>query len=228
MLDRYKVILFDADDTLLDFKANEHASLELIFKKIKYPLTNVIRNEFVKINRDLWYKYEQGAISREAVINSRFQILFDNLGIQENGKEIGAMYTEVLGMGSQMIDSALNVCNALYKSHDLYIVTNGSTDMQVKRLNASGLNEYMKGIFISESVKHQKPSRYFFNYVFTTIDCFDLSRTIIVGDSLSSDIQGGINSGIDTCWFNPDSTRNMTDLNPTYEISSLDDLFYIE
>lgn len=226
-MNKYDVLLLDVDDTLLDFKANEYISLEEVFKAQNYTLNDDIRKLYGSINKKLWEEYEQGKVSRDTVVNTRFEKLFEVLGVKVNGEELEYIYRESLGNGAQLIDGALDICKDLSKSHQLCVVTNGVFETQIKRLKASGLYTYMNDIFISDFVGHQKPSKEFFDYVFKELGDIDLSRVIIIGDSLSSDIQGGINAGISTCFFNKDKVENKTSIKPTYEVDSLEDILNI-
>lgn len=221
---RYEILLFDADDTLLDFRKNEYEALRVVFKAMQYQFNKRTYMLYRQINHMLWEQYEKGKITRETVLNSRFSLLFEQLGVTVNGAKVEALYRHELGTGAHVIDGALEICRELADLYNLYVVTNGVYETQVIRLKASGLSAYMQNIFVSDTIGYQKPSYAFFSHVFEFIPRTPLTRILIIGDSLSSDIQGGLNAGIDTCWFNPSKQPKQANINPTYEISSLHEL----
>lgn len=224
---RYKTLLFDADNTLFDFHACEREALRLTFEKYKINLTEEIADIYQRINVGLWKQYEQGLKSREEVIYSRFGHLFEEIGIEADGVAFEDDYQALLGMQHVMIDGAEEVIKALYQEYDLYIVTNGVTATQYRRLKDSGLDRYMKKIFVSEETGYQKPMIEYFNYCFERIEGFEKDKAIIIGDSLSSDMKGGNNAGIATCWYNPDRVENHTDIRIDYEIRELTELYQV-
>lgn len=227
MLKRYQTLLFDVDDTLLDFGAAEKAALRLLFIDQNIPLTAEIEADYKKINQQLWSSFEQGILSRDEVVNTRFSLLFKEYGQVVDGAALEKKYRSYLNEGSQLVQGAFELISTLQNQFDLYIVTNGISKTQDKRLRASGLFPLFKGIFVSEDTGYQKPMKEFFEYVFDRIPNFSADQGLIIGDSLSSDIKGGLLAGLDTCWFNPERKPNETDINPTYQIQKLDELFQI-
>lgn len=221
----YKTLLFDADDTLLDFHKTEEAALASAFAACQIPLTPQVKALYHEINQNLWKRFERGEIDRNTVVYTRFQKLFDALGIQADGRAFEDDYQARLGEGAFLIDGALEVYCELSKTCDLYIVTNGVSKTQRSRLSASGLLPYTKGVFISEDAGCQKPMKEFFDYVFSHIPGIDPSRAMIIGDSLTSDIRGGNHAGIDTCWYNPKGLSNNAGCTVTYEIRQLSELY---
>ena len=222
---KYDVLLFDADDTLLDFRANEQESLAMVFQELGYGLDEETRALYKTINSDLWRRYEQGDISRQQVLETRFEILFERLGATVDGRNAEKIYRRALGTGSHLIEGAYELCKELAKNHQLYIVTNGVYHTQIQRLKASGLSALMRNVFVSEAIGAPKPSSAFFDYVFANIPSASSKRMLIIGDSLSSDIAGGIGAGIDTCWYNPYDDENNTNFEPTYTIRALSEIF---
>ncbi|MHB8130057.1 MAG: YjjG family noncanonical pyrimidine nucleotidase [Mobilitalea sp.] len=222
---RIQTILFDADNTLFDFSACEQEALNLTFKKYGYKLNEEVFNTYERINVGLWKLYELGEMDRNTVIYSRFGLLFKEIGIEDDGIIFEDDYQELLGMQHFFIEDAAEVVEYLYQKYDLYIVTNGVTATQLRRLKDSKMEQYMKKIFVSEETGYQKPMKEYFDYCFDRIDNFDKSKTIIIGDSLSSDIKGGNNAGITTCWYNPLLQENKTDAKVDYEIRHLKELY---
>jgi len=226
-MSNYQTILFDADGTLLDFEAAQRKALKQVFKNHNYTLDEKVKNVYYKINSALWKQYEEGTVSRDDVIYTRFGKLFDTVGIDGDGVAFEDEYQELLGQGHEVIEGAIEVLENLRNTHELYIVTNGVTRTQFSRLKASKLDVYMKDIFVSEATGFQKPMKEYFDYCFERIPGIDLKRTIIVGDSLSSDIMGGNNAGIDTCWYNPEHVPCDIKVQIDYEIRELSELYKI-
>ena len=223
----YKTLLFDIDDTLLDFGASEQAALNRLFEEQGFPLTFEVEKQYRAINQGLWKAFEEGKINRDEVINTRFSRLFHEYGKVVDGALLGGSYSSFLAEGHELVEGALELITSLKSKFDLYIVTNGVSKTQDKRLRASGLHPLFKDIFVSEDTGYQKPMKEFFDYVFDRIPDVDPTQTLIIGDSLSADIRGGYLAGIDTCWFNPKMKTNETGIVPTYEIQKLEELHEI-
>lgn len=226
-MSKYKTLLFDIDDTLLDFSSAENEALHRLFAENGLGLTIEIENHYKEINRGLWSAFERGEVSREDVVNTRFERLFNAYGKNTDSKRLGMRYQQFLAENHDLIEGASELINSLASDFDLYIVTNGVSKTQYKRLHESGLYPFFKDIFVSEDTGYQKPMKEYFDYVFSHITSLDQSSTLIIGDSLSSDIKGGLNAGIHTCWFNPDQKVNYTQEQPVYEIKHLAELHRI-
>ena len=221
---RYKILLFDLDDTLLDFGANEADSLSSLFQQHGYAFTDEIFNTYEDINKKLWSDYEKGKIKLDDVLNSRFSQTLLKLGISGVGHDWENQYRELLGNGSQLIEGALDLCQSLSASHRMFVITNGVTQTQIKRLKQAGLYDFFEDVFDSQSVGFQKPSKEFFDFVTSHINNFDINEALIIGDSLNTDIKGGILAGIDTCWFNKKLQKGSVEIQSTYVISNLTEL----
>lgn len=221
---RFQTLLFDADNTLLDFDACEKEALKLVFEQHQYPLNEEIYQLYKEMNIELWKLYELGKMDRHTVIYSRFGMLFKKIGIQDDGIAFEDDYQKLLGMQHFLMEDSLAVIAELQPEFDLYIVTNGVTVTQLQRFRESKLDTYMKKIFVSEETGYQKPMKEYFDYCFERIDGFERSKAMIIGDSLSSDMRGGNNAGITTCWYNPNRLENHTDVKVDYEIRHLNEL----
>jgi 2-haloacid dehalogenase len=224
---RYRTLLFDVDDTLLDFGAAERHALRLLFEEHAFPFTPETEAAYRRINQELWHSFERGAISRDEVLQSRHSRLFGEFGREVDGAKLDRTFSRHLEAGHQLVNGAFELIVSLQDDYGLYLVTNGVSRIQDKRLRGAGLHPLFKGIFVSEDTGYQKPMKQYFDYVFARIPGFSAPETLIIGDSLSADIQGGHGAGLDTCWFNPGAKPQGHGVTPTYEIRRLDDLHRI-
>jgi 2-haloacid dehalogenase len=220
----YKILLFDLDDTLLDFGANEIDSLNKLFHEHGYAFSDELFRIYNSVNKQLWTDYENGNIALDEVLNSRFSATLLKLGKTVDGMEWENQYRELLGNGHQLMEGALELCQSLSVSHRLFIITNGITKTQIKRLKQAGLHRFFEDIFDSQSIGFQKPSKEFFDYVMDHIKDFKIREALIIGDSLTTDIKGGLLSGIDNCWINTKSEICPAEIQSTYTITSLAEL----
>lgn len=227
MMAKYKFLLFDLDDTLLDFGAAEDFALHRLFEEEGIVLTTDIEEQYRKINNSLWKLFEEGSITRDEVITTRFAKLFSLYEKQVDGKLYDDKYRYHLAECKTFIEGAWELINNLATQYQLYIVTNGVSATQYKRLDITGLAPLFDNVFVSEDTGFQKPMLGYFEYVFERIPNFKKEEALIIGDSFSADIIGGINAGIDTCWFNQHNKVIETDSKPTYEIQKLQQLYTI-
>ena len=223
----YKILLFDLDDTLLDFAANETDALSKLFQMHGYNLSEELLGVYNSVNKKLWVDYENGDIVLADVLNSRFSKTMSKLGIEVDGVEWEKEYRELLGNGCQLMEGALEICQSLSSTHRLFIITNGITKTQIKRLKQSGLYVFFEDVFISQSIGFQKPTLEFFDYVMSHIKDFDIKEALIIGDSLNTDIKGGLLTGIDTCWVNRNSIESFPEIQSTYTVGSLGEVYDI-
>ncbi|MFS0784274.1 YjjG family noncanonical pyrimidine nucleotidase [Bacillus sp. 1P06AnD] len=224
----YQTLLFDVDDTLLDFGAAEQTALRSLFDHQQLLFTSEMESRYKEINQGLWRLFEQGEIGRDEVVHTRHSSLFREFGREVDGVLMEKVYRGFLEQGHQLMNGAMELISELnQQQYDLYIVTNGVSSTQNRRLRDSGLFPLFKDIFVSEATGFQKPMKEYFDYVFARIPDFREEQGLIIGDSLSADIKGGQAAGLDTCWFNPKMKANDTEIVPTYEIHSLEELYAI-
>ena len=176
------------------------------------------------INAAHWKRLELGEISREEVKVGRYRELFETIGVECDPVKATAYYESMLAIGHYFMPGAPELLGELYRKYRLYIVSNGTAKVQEGRIGSSGITKYMDGIFISQILGANKPDKQFFDICFAEIPDFSLSETVIIGDSLSSDIKGGINAGITTVWFNPKGIENDSDIKPDYTINELSEV----
>lgn len=228
----YNTILLDADDTLLDFAKSEALALEKSLGNHNLPYSPRTDALYQSINRELWAAFEQQLVTKEALMETRFALLFKAMGIYDQDDlesvAFNREYLENLGDGTFLMEHAEEACRQLTAlGCKLYIVTNGVSRTQHRRINRSAIEPYLSGLFVSEDSGSQKPMKEYFDYVFQRIPNFNPSQTLMVGDSLSSDIKGGANAGLSTCWYNPTHKPNLNGPIPTYEIEDLLELPFI-
>ena len=217
-------LLMDLDDTILDFHKTEHIAIENTLRHFGIQPTPDTIALYKQINQDHWQLFEQGKITRKQVNEGRFTVLFQQLGKEVDGQYCADYYLSQLGMTYDFLPGAEEVVRRLAGKYRLFIASNGNERVQTPRLAHSGLNDLIEKAFISETLGENKPSKAYFDLCFAQIPDFDPARAIMVVDRLSSDIQGGINAGIRTCWFNPSRQANTTDILPDYEIEALSQL----
>ncbi len=218
---RYEIILLDADETLLDFNRAEKEAVEGVLQEYGLPCPKDAWQRYHQINEALWRRYERGEIQRQQIWKIRFETLFQELGIQNAPDYLvfNQSYQTWVGKGAYPLTGAVECCKKLSDMGcRLYIVTNGSSNTQFTRIEASGLSQYILRTFVSEETGYQKPMKEYFDYVFARIPDFSKEKTLLVGDSLTSDIAGGRTAGVDTCWFSPQGGANPA---PTYIIDDL-------
>ena len=202
-MSKYTTVLFDADATLFDFKRSEHDAVKDCLAFAGLPTTDEVIQKYSEINDGYWKKLERGEVTKSQLFTARWKDLLVYYGFDFDAKKIADLYPLRLAEKCYLIDGAEEICRALYGKVRMYIVTNGFARVQHGRFDQSPLRKYFDGMFISEEVGAEKPSLAYFDAVFKSIPQIDLDKTVIIGDSLTSDIKGGISAGIDTCWFNP-------------------------
>ena len=218
---RYPIILLDVDDTLLDFQAAEACALRDTLTARNIPATDENVALYSRVNRSWWEKFERGECEKSALLWLRFEEFFSRLGVAFDPHAAQHEYHENLGNYAFLIPGAEALCRELKaRGHKLYVVTNGTAHIQHRRFGASGLEAYMDGVFISEEMGTQKPAPEFFEKVFAALEWPDKENCIILGDSQSSDMLGGKNAGITTCWYNPKGEIKKGDW--AFEIRSLE------
>ena len=199
-------VLWDVDGTLLDFKAAERAAVRALFAEFGLgTCTDGMIRRYSKINEGFWQRLERNEITKPETLVGRFRQFFTEMGIDpELAVPFNDRYQVRLGDTAVPRDDSLDLVKGLRGTVRQYAVSNGTVYAQTRKLENSGLDKYLDGIFLSEEVGAEKPSPVFFNKVFETIPETDRNRILIVGDSLTSDIRGGMNAGIHTCWYNPE------------------------
>ena len=221
----YQFLLFDADKTLFDFDRSEHAAFSQTAADFRLPDTPEAYEAYHHINDALWKDFENNLIDKPSLMVERFRRLCGILGCADaNAAAINECYKVHLARSCILLPGAEALCRTLSGRFSLYLVSNGERSVPGNRYDTAPIRPYFSELFVSEDVGAAKPSRQYFDYVAAHIPGFDRRNALIIGDSLTSDIRGGVNAGIDTCFFNPRALPVPASIQPTYTISRLDEL----
>ena len=217
----YKFLLFDLDHTLLDFDAAEDVALTQLLKEEGVEDIQAYKDYYVPMNKSLWKDLEEKKITKQELVNTRFSKMFSHFGIEKDGVYLAERYQFYLAQQGQVFSGAMELLDSLIdRGYELYAATNGITTIQTGRMAQSGLAPYFNQVFISEQLQTQKPDALFYEKKGQQIAGFSKEKALMIGDSLTADIQGGNNAGIDTIWYNPHHLENHTQAQPTYEVDS--------
>lgn len=217
-------LFLDLDDTILDFKKAEHIALEKTLRAVGIEPTEEVCALYSRINISYWERLERKELTRAQVMVGRFEEFLRTMGVAADADECAASYAHNLGIGHFFLPGAQEAVAQLAKKYRLYITSNGTASVQSGRLKSANISHYFEDIFISQDMGADKPSKAYFDACFARIPDIDPAKTMIVGDSLTSDILGGKNAGILTCWINPAHKPGREDIRPDYEIENLTQL----
>ena len=220
----FEFLFIDLDDTVLDFKKTERTAIAQTLLEAGLDPTQEVCARYSQINSLHWKKLERGELTREQVLTGRFSMLFAEYGITASADKTALCYMQNLSKGHDMLPGARQALEVLQKKYRLFLASNGTASVQASRLKSAQLEKYFEKIFISQDIGFNKPAKEFFDGCFAQIPDFDPKRAIIVGDSLSSDILGGQNAGIATCWVNADGSECTLACKPDYQIQALSEL----
>lgn len=222
----YRFLLLDADYTLLDFDADMEAAFRSMFARC-FPGTafdGFYHRSYERCNNRWWDRLERGECTKPELFHGRFADFLKETSLPGDPTVINAAYFEELARGGTLLSGALELVQQLNLHHELYIVTNGNAPSQKARLERSGLLRYVKDYFVSEDAGAAKPELRYFEYVFSRIPGFQKEQAIVIGDSLSSDIQGACNAGLDSLWYNPGRLKNEGKLPITFEAANFEEV----
>lgn len=212
-------LFLDLDDTILDFQKAERLALAKTLESFGLPPTDTVLARYHEINREHWERLERKELTRQQVLVGRFAALFQEMGLSAEAEKVARTYEENLSQGHYFLPGAEEALKSLSQTYKLYLASNGTARVQAGRLKSAGIIPYFQEIFVSEEMGYNKPDPAYFDACFARIPGFRKDRAMMVGDSLSSDILGGIQAGIATCWVNP---RHKTgSIRPDYEIESI-------
>lgn len=212
-------LFLDLDDTILDFQKAERLALAKTLESFGLPPTDTVLARYHEINREHWERLERKELTRQQVLVGRFAALFAKMGLSAQAEQVARAYEENLSQGHYFLPGAEEALKSLRKKYKLYLASNGTARVQAGRLKSAGIIPYFQEIFVSEEMGYNKPDPAYFDACFARIPGFRKDRAMMVGDSLTSDILGGIQAGIATCWVNPHHKTG--EIHPDYEIESI-------
>lgn len=218
---KYKYLLFDADNTLLDFSRSEEAAIRLSMIAFGISPTDELCKSYSRINLSLWKALERKEIDKSTLKTKRFELFLKENSLQGDHVLMAKYYMDSLSRQSFVMDGAKELLIALKNDYEIYIITNGIGFIQRGRMGASDINGLYKKLYISDEIGFEKPDVRYFERVFEDIEGFDPRRALIIGDSLTSDIKGAVSCGIDCCYFTPQGKMPSGDIRPTYTITEL-------
>ena len=220
----FEYLFLDLDDTILDFQKAEHVALSKTLENFGLNPTQEVLTRYNKINKAHWEALERKEMTRDQVLLGRFQMLFREFFVDADPEKVARSYEHNLGIGHWFLPGAEEAVTALSKKYKLYLASNGTAKVQAGRLASANISRFFEEVFVSQEIGANKPSPEYFERCFARIPGLDKSKTIMVGDSLTSDILGGQNAGIATCWVNPHHKEGRADIRVDYEIESLSQL----
>ena len=216
-------LFLDLDDTIQDFKKAEYIAIGKTIGEFGVEPTEEVRSRYHVINKWHWEQLEQGKLTRAEVLENRFKVLFSEFGVDVDAEKVARTYEKNLSQGHWFLPGAEETVEYLSKHYRLFLASNGTASVQKGRMTSANLYRFFETVFVSQEIGHTKPSKAYFDACFAAIPGFDPAKAMMVGDSLSSDIQGGINAGIKTVWVNP-GHKDSGSIKPDYEIEALHQL----
>lgn len=217
-------LFLDLDDTILDFHKAEHIALGKTLQHFGLEPSQPVLDRYSVINREHWERLERKELTREEVLVGRFGALFEEYGMEIDPVQCARTYENNLSVGHYFLPGAYEAVESLSKKYKLYLASNGTAKVQAGRLESANISHFFQEIFISQTMGANKPDIAYFDACFAKIPDFDVEKAMIVGDSLTSDILGGIQAGMATCWVNLEGKPGREDIQPSYEIQALSQL----
>ena len=218
-----KYILFDVDDTLLDFEKCSLSSIKSCCESFGVEYTDELFDTFIRVNDDLWERFEKGLLTREEIHAVRWKMVFEALEIHADFEGFEQMYFRLLSRSHESVQDAAEVLSAL-SGYTLCVASNSEKELQSARLRAAGLLDYFKDIFVSQEIGYPKPTAKFFEHCMQRLGEPRKDEVLMVGDSLSADICGAVSFGIKSCWFNKYGKSSVDAMGADYEIRALREL----
>lgn len=217
-------LFLDLDDTILDFHKAERIAISKTFRQFGIEPTEDVLRRYSQINKECWHKLELGLWDREQVLVRRFELLFAEHDIICDGTKVARAYEKNLSIGHYFLPGAEEAVDSLSQKYRLFLASNGTASVQQGRMTSANLYRFFEKVFVSQELGANKPAKEFFERATAQIPGYDPAKAMMVGDSLTSDILGGINAGMKTCWINPNHTPANPEIPADYEIESLSQL----
>ncbi len=229
---KYRFLLLDADYTLLDFPQDMEKAFRAMYEacfSAQRPFSPQLLACYHACNNRAWSRFEQGICTKQELYTSRFVEFLEETGLQGDPEAVNTEYFTALAHTGTPYPGAKELLERLSKTCELYMVTNGNVVSQFPRLEHSGLMPYLREVFVSEAVGVGKPHKAYFDYVAAHIPGFQPKEAVVIGDSLSSDIQGAVNAGLDSIWYTPAGSQGSLPQHalPTYQAESYSDILRI-
>lgn len=222
-----KILLIDLDNTLIDFNECARHSIINIFEELGFTYTEKVFETFITENVKIWKRLEKGEITKTELRANRWNIILEKLGINYDGTIIEEKFENGVAQGAYAVEGAYELLDYLYPKYDLYIVSNGFRFVQESRLKIGNFRKYFKDIFLSEDIGIQKPATEFFDYCFDKLNNPEKESVMLIGDSISADITGALNYGLDCIWFNKNADELPESINPTHTVNTLKEIMNI-
>lgn len=230
----YRVILIDIDDTLFDYAQAEEYAIKKVFEDFRcfdhernQQKYEEMKREYKIINGILWKELEKGTVKSDELKIKRFEILFEKVGLSYNAVDFSKQYLKRLSEGTFLFDESEKLCKYLNEKYKVAVVTNGMKEVQYSRVENSKVGKYINKIIVSDDIGISKPYAGIFEYALKELEHKNKDDVIMIGDSLTADIQGGINFGIDTCWVNLKNKEKEKNIEPKYTVEKLEELYNI-
>lgn len=220
----YQWLLFDLDNTLMDFDRAALHALDQSLTDFDLPVTTEHKAIYHRINAACWKAFEDGTLKKEELRVKRFELFFEAIAIKRDPVHFGKTYLDYLSQGAFLYEGAEELLESFSANKKLALITNGLKEVQRPRLQQSGITKYFEVLVVSDEIGHSKPHSAFFDYAFRQMGQPEKSTALVIGDSLNSDMRGGIQYGVDTCWYNPTKKENTSGLEPKFEIQNLKEL----
>lgn len=220
-----RAVLWDLDGTLLNFKAAESAAIKKCFRAFGFgECSDEAVARYSAINTRHWEMLERGERTRAEILQGRFEQFLASCGADPTRAEaFNLAYEAALTDTVEFMPGAKETVEALHGRYVQCIITNGNAVVQYPKLARSGLDRWMEHIFISEELGAEKPSKAFFDIVLAALDLAP-EECLVVGDSLTSDMRGGVNAGMHICWYDPSGAENHTEVSPDRRITRIEEV----
>lgn len=217
------VVFIDIDDTLLDFTKCANDAIKSACNKFGVPYTTTLVDTFHPINLDLWHRLEKKEVTKEKLFDTRFQIVFDKLGIKADGIAFETAFRENFHESAILVDGARDLLEYLRSKYKVYVASNASMHQQTNRMKRAELDGYIDGYFVSEEIGFPKPQKEFFDACFKALPDVKPQDVVMIGDSLSADIKGACEYGLKTIWYNH-RNEPTSDVKCDYIVSRLSEI----
>ena len=221
---KYPYLLFDADNTLFDFDAAEKNARRQVCGKHRLAFTEEGYALYRRCNAQLWQDFDRGLCSKEFLLTERFRRYLSLTGETGDPEAMNRDHLRALGESAVLLPGAEALCRRLAAGHELYLVTNAVESVQRARFERSAIRPYFRDVFISEAIGCGKPSPAYFAYVLRAVPGLTAENGLVIGDSITSDIQGANNAGLACCWFNPKGLPRPDGLRIDYEVRTLEEI----